>query len=163
VWMDRWEASRPDATADQVGLNVEHACSKPGVLPWNNLTLDEARQACLARGKRLCTDREWFSACDGVFPYGATYNPDACSTERDAPQLTGSEALCQTSGGVFDLSGNLAEWTECAQATDCQIVSPQLGGSYADRVVELWRCDFRGNAVPTVATSTGGFRCCADL
>ena len=162
VWIDRWEASRPDATQDRIGINVSRACSKPQVLPWNNITLDEARQACFARGKRLCTDREWSSACGGIFPYGNQFDDQACSTDRDAPQLTGGEPLCQTIDGVFDLSGNLAEWTECAQPTDCQIVSPQLGGSYADRVTELWRCDFRGNAVPTIATATGGFRCCLD-
>ena len=162
VWIDRWEASRPDATADRVGINVGRACSKPQVLPWNNITLDEARQACAVSGKRLCTDLEWSAACGEAFPYGGTFNEQACSTDRDAPQLTGGEPLCQSEDGVFDLSGNLAEWTECARATDCQIVSPQLGGSYADQVNELWRCDFRGNAVPTVATATGGFRCCLD-
>lgn len=162
VWMDRWEASRPDATAQSEGFDTRHACSKPLVLPWGNVTLDAARQACTARGKRLCTDQEWIAACGSAYPYGDAYDPAACVTESTQPEPTGQAQQCLSSSGIFDLSGNLAEWTECANPIDCQIVSPQLGGSYSDRVIDQWRCDFRGNAVPVIATSIGGFRCCSD-
>ena len=161
-WMDRWEASRPDASAESQGLDVSRACSKAGVLPWANLTLNEAHSACEARGKRLCTDSEWQFACGEVYPYGDQYNAQACVSESASAAVTGSLASCESQSGIFDLSGNLAEWTSCERNQDCQIVNPQLGGSYADRIIDLWRCDFRGNAVPTIATATAGFRCCVD-
>ncbi len=161
-WIDRWEASRPDATENSIGLDVSRSCSKPQVKPWANVTLLEAEEACSARGKRLCTDREWTTACGEIYPYGSFYNPTACVTEEAEMRETGSSALCESAIGTFDMSGNLAEWALCEQAQDCQIVHPQLGGSYADRVVDIWRCDFRGNAVPTISTATAGFRCCAD-
>ena len=161
-WIDRWEASRPDASADSIGLSVDRACSKPQVLPWANVTLFEANQACFARGKRLCTDREWSISCGQVYPYGGAYDDNACLTERAEASVTGSAPLCVSPTGVYDMSGNVAEWTVCDQPQDCQIVHPQLGGSFADQVIDLWRCDFRGNAVPTISTSTAGFRCCAD-
>ena len=161
-WMDRWEASRPDASANSQGLDVSRACSKAGVLPWANITLNEAQSACEARGKRLCTDAEWQSACGAIYPYGNTYNAQACVTEASTASTTGSLATCESQNGLFDLSGNLAEWTICERNQDCQIVNPQLGGSFADRIIDILRCDFRGNAVPTIATATAGFRCCVD-
>ena len=161
-WMDRWEASRPDASAVSQGLDVSRACSRAGVLPWANLTLNEAQTACEARGKRLCTDGEWQAACGAAYPYGNSYDAQACVTESAMAATTGSFASCESQSGIFDLSGNLAEWTSCERNQDCQIVNPQLGGSYADRIIDIWRCDFRGNAVPTIATATAGFRCCVD-
>jgi Notch 1 len=161
-WIDKWEASRPDASPVSRGLNVSWACSKANVLPWANLSLTEAQVACEARGKRLCSDEEWQLACGAIYPYGNSYDPSACVTDAQFAEPTGSRAQCESNVGVFDMSGNLAEWTTCARSQDCQIVSPQLGGSYADRISDIWRCDFRGNAVPNISTATAGFRCCAD-
>ena len=163
VWVDLWEASRPDATATELGLVTTHACSRPGVRPWANLTLNQARVACQARGKRLCTEQEWRVACGAqAFPYGATYQEASCVSRVAGASPTGSLATCQSSFGGYDLSGNVAEWAECTRAVDCQLVQPTLGGSFADQVADALRCDFRGNAVPSSTSSAVGFRCCAD-
>ena len=105
---------------------------------------------------------KWAAACGRVFPYGANYDGDACATDRDAPSNTGAEAGCESASGARDMSGNVAEWAECANAVDCRVVRPVLGGSFADQLEVLWRCDFRGNGAPQVATSAVGFRCCQD-
>ena len=54
--IDAYEASR-----DGNGL----AQSVAGATPWTNITWTDARTACEAVGKRLCTIREWIDACRG--------------------------------------------------------------------------------------------------
>ncbi|MCA9540773.1 MAG: SUMF1/EgtB/PvdO family nonheme iron enzyme, partial [Myxococcales bacterium] len=161
-FIDLYEASRPDATADSTGLRGERACSKAGVLPWTNVTHDQASAACAARGKRLCTDDEWRQACGAVFPYGPVYDPDRCNTTGGGAEPAGDSPGCMSGAGVLDMSGNIAEWADCAQPLDCRVVRPLLGGSFADRVETLWRCDFRGNSAPQTASGAIGFRCCQD-
>ncbi|RMH43301.1 MAG: hypothetical protein D6689_05470 [Deltaproteobacteria bacterium] len=60
----RYEASRPDATATDPGASTARPCSKPGALPWTNVTYPEAAAACAAIGARLCTEAEWQAACE---------------------------------------------------------------------------------------------------
>ncbi|MEZ4432475.1 MAG: MopE-related protein [bacterium] len=162
VWVDRYEASRPDATADRPGLNTDRACSRPGVLPWANVSYDEAAAACQARGKRLCSDGEWGTACGAVYPYGNNYNAQSCNTGRPAATPTGSIAACRSPSGALDMSGNVAEWARCDNAVDCRVVRPLLGGSFGDRAEVIWRCDFRSNGAPQLVTGTIGFRCCQN-
>ncbi|MCB9527256.1 MAG: SUMF1/EgtB/PvdO family nonheme iron enzyme [Myxococcales bacterium] len=162
VWVDRYEASRPDATAALPGFNTDRACSRPGVLPWANVDYDEATAACAARGKRLCTDVEWETACGAIYPYGNAYNAATCNTNTAAAVATGSLAGCRGPAGTADMSGNVAEWARCQNAVDCRVVRPLLGGSFGDRVEVIWRCDFRSNGAPQLATGTIGFRCCQD-
>ncbi|MEE2786051.1 MAG: MopE-related protein [Myxococcota bacterium] len=161
VFIDRYEASRPDATAELAGFQTARACSRAGVQPWVNVTFAEAEAACNARGKRLCTDTEWASACGTGFPYGDQYDATACHTAQPSRQVTGLSPNCENAG-TFDMSGNVAEWATCARQVDCQVVRPLLGGSFADRIQAQFRCDFRGNGAPQLSTETVGFRCCAD-
>ncbi len=164
VWVDRWEASRPDATATALGLITTHACSRPGVRPWANLTLAQARAACSARGKRLCVENEWRAACGAqAYPYGASYSQATCVSRVSGASPTASKSGCVSPSGAVDMSGNVAEWAECARAVDCQLVQPALGGSFADQVSDVLRCDFRGNSVASSVSSAVGFRCCAGL
>jgi len=161
VWIDRHEASRPDATAQQSGFNTQRACSRPNVLPWGNVSYDDAVRACTARGKRLCTDAEWAAACGAGYPYGANFNANACNTD-DGVAATASHPQCQSPSGAYDMSGNVAEWASCQNAVDCRVVRPLLGGSFADRSDVLWRCDFRNNGAPQLSSASVGFRCCQD-
>jgi hypothetical protein len=54
VQMMKYEASRPDATGADSGLEASTVCSRPGVLPWTNITYPQAQAACQAVGGRLC-------------------------------------------------------------------------------------------------------------
>ena len=69
-----YEASRPGATAvlegrdpnpdDDIQNYLEgRACSRPGVLPWSDVSWREAAEACENAGARLCTAVEWSAAC----------------------------------------------------------------------------------------------------
>ncbi|MBN1334862.1 MAG: SUMF1/EgtB/PvdO family nonheme iron enzyme [Deltaproteobacteria bacterium] len=188
VCMDRWEASRPDATASSFGTDTSRATSRQGVLPWMVADATLAVAACNAAGKRLCTTAEWIPACQGpdasVYPYGDTYEAETCNgidTQCDCEggrktchcedgeryaycwrdcggvfrlRTTGGSPGCVNEYGVYDISGNLWEYTMDGS-------TPVLkGGAYncADSV-ENQRCDF----VPDWNPSARGFRCCADL
>ncbi len=81
--IDRYEASRPDATRDSQGSDSSFATSKEGVIPWYSVTLSIAKEACKMANKRLCKPEEWFFACsqNGTtnYVYGNTYNPITCN------------------------------------------------------------------------------------
>lgn len=62
------------------------AVSRPGVVPQGYLSYYTAKQACLNAGKRLCSEKEWLTACEGErglkFPYGERYRSGACNVFR---------------------------------------------------------------------------------
>jgi hypothetical protein len=70
----RYEASRPDASGASPGGNSKRACSKPGVIPWNNVTQTQAAAACAAvrdsanNPMFLCSAPQWQTACEGPAP-----------------------------------------------------------------------------------------------
>ncbi len=186
--MDRWEASRSDATSSSPGTDSSAATSRYGVIPW--LVGDEtvAGNACTAAGKRLCTTTEWIAACRGpeehAYAYGDVYEAEICNgidadcncesgktacecidghgypgCYRDCGgvlrvRATGSYSDCTGGNGVWDLSGNLWEYT---------LDGPEgvlKGGAYnCGDSVSNQRCDF----VPDWNPSARGFRCCLAL
>ncbi|MCK5806572.1 MAG: SUMF1/EgtB/PvdO family nonheme iron enzyme, partial [Lentisphaeria bacterium] len=83
--IDRYEASRADATAVSQGTSTAPPLCQAGVLPWfsMSLTLSDASAACAQAGKRICTTKEWKKACAGpkrtVYSYGDTYTPTTCN------------------------------------------------------------------------------------
>jgi len=158
VCIDRFEASH------EVG-NI--ARSNPGVQPWVNVTWDLAKTGCENAGKRLCTETEWEAACVGpapgtAYPYGSVYGMHTCNGADHgvgAAVNTGSMTGCE--GGfprIFDMSGNVWEWTSSCNGT-CRARggSYSVGGDYL-----TLRC------VGTTTYATGGsqaflgFRCCMD-
>jgi hypothetical protein len=92
--IDRFEASRTDATSTSEGTSTARATNRQGVLPWQGVTLLAARTACKAAGKYLCRLDQWPTACRGpnktVYSYGDTYDPAICN---------GIDAYCACSSG----------------------------------------------------------------
>ena len=117
--IDIYEASRPDATADNPGSTSTQAASRPGVLPWASVGFGEAQAACISASKRLCSAFEWQSACQGaaltLYPYGNSYASDGCNGSNvpplDGPTPSGQFEMCVSADGTIDQSGNLEEWT----------------------------------------------------
>ncbi|MBI5477964.1 MAG: SUMF1/EgtB/PvdO family nonheme iron enzyme [Deltaproteobacteria bacterium] len=153
--VDRYEASPGTSGA---------AASIAGALPWTGVNWDEAQAACAAAGKRLCTGAEWSSACRGPapglrFPYGDTYDGNACNGHDhgvDAAVPTGSLSTCQGGyAGLYDLSGNVSEWTTACSSSFCN----PSGGSFLDGQLAL-ACGSAGFVMPTTRASSIGFRCC---
>ncbi len=111
--------------------------NEKGVLPAVMLTWLDARDACKAEGKRLCTGTEWTFACEGTedlpYPYGYVRDPEVCNIDRptvepdfqafmhnqtvadevfrlDQRVPSGSMARCVSPFGVHDMTGNVDEW-----------------------------------------------------
>jgi protein-disulfide isomerase/uncharacterized membrane protein/thiol-disulfide isomerase/thioredoxin len=169
-WIDAVEAS-----LDGHGRALSTAGSQPANASWFM-----AREACAAAGKRMCSAREWLSACRGalatdddgdgafhddyiegsLYPYGPSYEARRCNDQlhravgRARP--AGAHSRCSTPDGVYDLTGNLSEWVgeEPGEAL-------QLGGAFfaADKASCGAAVDVFGPAFENIHT---GFRCCAD-
>ena len=174
-----YEASRPGATAiaagvaavDAAGFVEGRACGRADVLPWTDVTWDEAAAACAGAGARLCSGAEWERACGGAvgdpFPYGNVYGRDRCNGgdydadpgaagDQDALRPTGSMAEC-VRGRVADLSGNAKEWTTEA-VDELRVVR---GGGFETNLAAGLRCDESGDLKDPALRHPGiGFRCC---
>ena len=158
IYIDRFEASRVNATAETQGTGVTQACNYAQSIPWTGITYEDARIACLDAGKRLCTKAEWMAACGAAYPYGSTHQAGTCndlSSDEGSVLPTGSKSSCQTSTGIFDMSGNVREWVE---------EGVLMGGSYNSEKGDS-KCDsfLPVNANTYVPTPGDGFRCCQDV
>lgn len=161
--IDRWEASRPDATDSAEGVDESRATSRPGVLPWRFVPYTTAEAACTAAGKRICEAAEWQRACGGPevwsYPYNARiYAGQTCNglntPPLSSPATTGFFVGCVSPDGVLDMSGNVSEWTTNRFPS---------GGAYDD-VSQNLRCQSENRAVnPAVSEPQAGFRCCRSL
>jgi len=173
-WIDKYEASRPDATSSSVGTDETHLCGIANRLPWTNASYQEAKGACESSGKRLCTLNEMQQACDGVsanliYPYGNQYTGNRCNgldAPGSAPVPTGSLTQCVSPDGVFDLSGNVSEWTSTKVGETTGIPKYDImalhGGSYLTPSNGL-TCSFDLDVISTNAVlGSLGFRCCKD-
>ena len=181
IWIYKYEASRPDATDASTGSMANRPCSAVGRLPWVNLTYAQAQTACAAVGARLCTEAEWEQACETAmactwsFSTACTvWNPDTCNgVNYDFDAVTpgdqngvlpgGTLPQCYANWGsaadrVFDLSGNVKEWTEARAPGE----NPLRGGSYNNTAAGIG-CGFdfvlAGDAF---LFENVGFRCCRD-
>jgi hypothetical protein len=178
--MDRYEASRPDATALSAGLRESRRCVKPNVIPWTKTAYAEASAACAASGARLCTDAEMTFACASAamnaYPYAASYQATTCNgldydgimggMDDNVLVPTGATALplCKNALSIFDLSGNAAEWTSTTTGnTGAPLNLPiyvAKGGSYLSPAIGL-TCQFNLSRYASNAILTElGFRCC---
>lgn len=99
--------------------------NQPGAMPRVDVSWPEARALCQRRGKRLCTEVEWESACGGpgnfAYGYGSQFQPGRCNTPaprdgvwRRGPGLaaSGTHMACGNDNGIVDLVGNVWEWTD---------------------------------------------------
>jgi cysteine-rich repeat protein len=86
--MDKYEASRSDATSDSMGDDTSMAVSQPNVIPWssnpmNGTVLSNYKAACIAAGKHLCSKQQWYVACTGpdrtTYAFGNTFDPETCN------------------------------------------------------------------------------------
>ncbi|MFT6400114.1 MAG: hypothetical protein ACJAYU_004884 [Bradymonadia bacterium] len=177
VCVDRYEASRPDATEDFVGVGDLYSIPRAGVLPWTGLSPEEANDVCQGVAlrdivetstvaiavKRLCSPNEWRLACGAVngFPYPPPIGDDpyvagACvdATVASEPAPTGSLPSCCTVTGC-DYSGNVAEYVLG------EGVSMVAGGSYLDSDGAALSCGDGVTYEPVPANLDHvGFRCC---
>jgi len=156
-------------------------------LPIAGVTWNDARHYCEAVGKRLPTEAEWELAARGVgrrlFPWGSEHpqcsrvvfareSPRACSvgSAGDAGPVGTAEGDV-TPEGVFDLGGNVAEWTADAGGDRPKCSGPCVnpmatghlmrvvrGGHWGSYGGQL-RAAGRSQLEPERSRTTIGFRC----
>jgi len=159
--IDRYEASREDATATAQGISTVPT-SRPGVRPWSPIDLEPARAACLSVGKRLCRPDEWVIACQGpdltVYSYGNTYEPATCN---------GIDAFCNCSSTSCSPQEPVCPYAGCYWTCGATFhVAPS--GSFSGCASPLGVFDLNGNLWEVVDTGTtatvarGGAYNCGD-
>jgi formylglycine-generating enzyme required for sulfatase activity len=151
--IDRFEASRPDATATDPGQDESCATSRAGVLPWvahpmSADDLDRFDTACRAAGKRLCTTDEWLSACSGpnetTYVYGSVFDREACNCVD-----TYCDDYCAAEG-IAEADCNVA--ANCGYVYGCFHQDPT--GTYPRCTNEYGTYDINGNVWEVVPSST---------
>jgi formylglycine-generating enzyme required for sulfatase activity len=119
------------ATADPA-CNI--GAPERGDHPLNCVTFHGAEQYCAFAGGRICTEEEWLAACRGgegrAFPYGDTFDPDACNARSSNPAVkdrvgstapVGSFSACEGGlDGLHDMAGNVAEWVDGCKGDYCR-------------------------------------------
>ncbi len=145
-----------------------HEFPGKGQIPLTQVTLDKARWYCRRLGKRLCSEIEWERACKGEaifrYPYGNRYEPAICNTrdkfnKNRKVAASGGFPLCVNSYGLYDMSGNVAEWTTSPYYKGSSRYT--IRGGAANRPDWAVRCASRSSAGPKQTKPMLGFRCCA--
>lgn len=152
----------------------------------------DAEAYCVAHGKHLCGGlagalieiqtepgafvseaSQWYFACSGgkglTYPYGNTLDPNACNDGFGGVGgvVDVGTPTCQGGfPGIFDMSGNVDEWTNACYPGDEPATScVRAGGAYysdgaPDRVLPA--CDQVSTFARRCQNNSTGFRCCAE-
>jgi tRNA A-37 threonylcarbamoyl transferase component Bud32 len=150
----------------QVFIDRYEHPNRAGATPTTRVDWEEAVALCQQAGKHLCREEEWEAACAGAsrrpFPWGEQPVGQRCVRRGKGvrgPARSGSRTQCVSAEGVFDLSGNVAEWTSSAVKEG----APQRvlrGGSFAQSDEKLG-CTARDYRLPGQGGAAHlGLRCC---
>ncbi|HLM74914.1 MAG TPA: SUMF1/EgtB/PvdO family nonheme iron enzyme [Polyangiaceae bacterium] len=149
----------------------------------------DAAGACASRGKRLCWESEWVSACEGPeklpFPYGLKRDPEMCNIDNrwlgvdleklysksaaiqgaellrlDQSVASGARKGCVSGFGVRDLTGNVDEWVNAEKTYKKSKWAGLKGGAWG-HVRNACRPMTTSHA-PDFTYYFVSFRCCAD-
>jgi len=142
--------------------------------PVTEVTLHEARAFALFLGARLPTREEWMVSAGfdpiakrmQAYPWGDTWlreNANLMPREGEGKLLLGgSHATDQSPLGVFDMAGNVAEWTVSPYPAAEGMVYVK-GGSYRHSLAATIRIDYeKGKAHPSMRWPMLGFRLVVD-
>jgi hypothetical protein len=133
-------------------------------LPLSFVSLYNAVDSCVSAGKRLCTSDEWTLACTGPYgwkyAYGNAYEPHACVSHDTTARPSGSKPECRGYFEVFDMAGNLAEWTNTRSDKNAQFYN--VRGGFWESGPHTGCFDTKYSYYPQNRHNPVGFRCCKD-
>ena len=163
-----------EATRHPKPWDWANGCFLPGKdkHPVTFVNRNNARAYAQWAGKRLPSEIEWEKAAGGtdgrLYPWGNEFKPDHClcqiehKTKLTAPVDTYPDGASPF--GCMDMVGNVAEWTEAANASAGKNgIAILRGGSLADRC-EMTTCRIRMITDNHEWVSPFiGFRCAKDI
>ncbi len=163
----------------EAGIEAGTATVGKHQIPANGMSWFAAKDACESAGKRMCSEEEWVSACQGAravddnadggfaddmvegttYPYSDYHDPRRCwdgkPRDKFRPVYTGEMPGCVSKDGVYDLTGNVEEWVGLTPET-----AVLVGGAF-DTSKDFARCYRRNDTFgPGLANIRTGFRCC---
>ncbi|AKU96313.1 Protein kinase domain protein [Labilithrix luteola] len=183
---ERWQVVRDKLPTKDMHFCIDRFefPNRKGEYPVVYVNWFEANTVCKNVGKRLCTEEEWTFACEGEeaspYPYGFDRDKDACITDRPwrafDPKAYGNKATlvaeldklwqgvpsgtqprCKSVYGVYDMTGNVDEWTQSSVSGRKSI----LKGGYWGPVRTRCRPSTRAHGEAHVFYQQG-LRCCSD-
>ena len=166
------------------GRNVR-AVSRAGVTPQAHISMNEAKRACQASGKRLCKAQEWKTACKGpektTYPYGNKRLSGKCvDTARTSPMellhhgvrttKTLNDPMANQTKNTVEPTGALASCTNeygvhdmVGNVHEWTDDGSFRGGYYLDTKLNYEGCDYRTTRHESAYHDySTGFRCCSD-
>lgn len=140
--------------------------NQAGESPMRSVNWLEAKDLCVAKGKRLCTEYEFEKACRGpsgtLYTYGDGFAENACPAAGSDYGL-GQFSNCVSGFGAQDMSGGVYEWTSSGPEGSGDNGEKYLrGGLTAEIATTSSRCTYRGRMKGNFAGREIGFRCCAS-
>ena len=154
------------AVASHSHCNAAHR-TRPNY-PINCVTWPQAAAFCAAQGKRLPTEVEWEYAARGgdqylKYPWGDEV-PDGHACWKHAGGSCETRAFPAGAFGLFDMSGNVWEWTEDWYApypwpAETGYAKVYRGGSWSRRFEKWMHTRLRNRSNPLEQGSHLGFRC----
>ena len=131
--------------------------------PKRRVSHADAQRLCAEQGKRLCTAAELEKACKGpsnrIYGYDDAWSPSTCGQGVEDIQPSGKRRDCKSGWGVYDLAGNLREWTSTPKGEGRVLVK----GGLPDTPALGTRCAFSTDLSTAYTDDTLSFRCCKDL
>lgn len=163
--------------------------NRKGAYPIIFINFVEAKQVCQKQGKRVCNEDEWTFACEGEeampHPYGYVRSAEKCPIDGKwrafnekalQPRETfeamfeldrlwqgtasGGSPGCKSPFGVYDMTGNIDEWTQNVREGEKN--QSILKGGYWGPVRTRCRPSTRSHDENHIFYQQG-FRCCSDV
>ncbi len=133
--------------------------------PVTTVSWHEAHTYCKALGKRLPTEEEWEKAARGTdgkaYPWGEDFDSGKVNSREAAVSDTtpvGKYEAGKSFYGVYDMSGNVREWTDSWFDDDNRIYKVVKGGGYIDDEETIYTFTIR-KSIPEDGKAYIGFRC----